>query len=160
MRFLFVIIILFLFFDFAKASLKDTVIESYNASEFIFIGKIKGMNASDKPGERVYEIDVVEIYKGKRWATIMLIADTSKFDFSLKKEYLIYSGTKVISGKKGKKKKSSYLIPYRSLPVDNDAALPDVKELVKILDSKFMGRIKSPRAKIIFRKCNCVEEKM
>src|SRR3989339_1064271 len=157
MRIIFNFIFIFLFFDFAGASLKDTVQGKYNASEFIFIGKIKGMQASEKAGLRIYEIDVIEIYKGKRWASVMLVADTGKFSFDLKKEYLIYSSADIITGKKGKKKKASYLIPLRSLHVENDVALPDVKELVKILDTKFFGRIKSPRAKIIFRKCNCVE---
>ena len=83
MRIIFNFIFIFLFFDFAGASLKDTVQGKYNASEFIFIGKIKGMQASEKAGLRIYEIDVIEIYKGKRWASVMLVADTGKFSFDL-----------------------------------------------------------------------------
>jgi hypothetical protein len=144
----------------AQKTLTDTVVAAYDSSEFIFIGKVKGMNSPPNNTTRIYDFEVVEIYKGKRWSNVIIISDVNNFQFEANKEYLVYSYHEMVPDKHGKPSKSGYLASHRNVPVENDKALPDVKELVKILKKKPFGRIKLPRPKIIFRKCNCSHEKI
>ncbi|MBI4947404.1 MAG: hypothetical protein HY840_13510 [Bacteroidetes bacterium] len=153
---------------FASPAIYDTIKPLYDTSDFIFIGKVKGMNdygssniSAGKPVPyTLVDIDVVEIYKGRRWSKVMILAEKNKYVFELNKEYLFYSKHDWVINRKGKKQKSGYLHCLRSRPVENDIAFGDVKELYKIIKTKLFGRIKSPRAKIILRKCNCMEEKI
>lgn len=140
----------------------DTVYDAYSKSDFIFIGKLTGYSEYE-PGKHsvkklIADFDVIEIYKGRRWNKVMVVTDLN--NLVANKEYLIYGTWGEAIDKKGKKQKAGFFNSIRFISVEKDKALPDVKKLVKILKKKFFGRIKSPRAKIILRKCNCSHDKI
>lgn len=120
---------------------------------------MKGYNAFQDGNDKIIaDIDVVEIYKGRRWNKVMAVL--AGREVKINNDYLFYGRWGRVTGEKGKKEKAGYFDVLRLADADKDKALPEVKQLVKILKQKIFGRIKSPRAKIVIRKCNCSDEKL
>lgn len=160
--FYFVLCLFTAFAGFSQNQSMDTVNVVYGKSDFVFIGKLKGFNEyqTEQAGKKniIADFDVVEIYKGRRWNKVMVVTD--QINLTANKDYMIYGIWGETKNKNGKIKKAGFFNSLRIIDAENEKALPEVVRLVIILKKKMFGRIKSPRAKIILRKCNCSHEKI
>ncbi len=117
-----------------------------------------GLNTfQDDKTKIIADVDVVEIYKGRRWNKVMIVSVNK--NFNINKEYLFYGRWGKIKQKQ-KIVNTGYFDILRSTDAENDKAFPEVKQIVAILKQKLFGKIKTPRPKIILRKCSCSDEKL